>query len=168
MDWLDIKEFFKDTIKYVLFVVLVLIIAIYIIGLQQVVGESMEPTLKNGDVLIINKLSNNYKRGDVVTFLYGDIKYLVKRVIGLPGEYVQILDNKIYINGKVIEDYVEVQDMKDFDLNDLGYDKIPEDYYFVMGDNRNNSLDSRNYKVGLIKKEDIIGKKLIRLWPIFR
>ena len=168
MDWLDIKEFFKDTINYIIFVVIVIVIALYIIGLQQIVGDSMEPTLKNGDVLIINKLSKEYKRGDVITFLYGDIKYLVKRVIGLPGEYVEIKDNKIYINGEVIEDYVDVKGMKDFDLKNLGYDKIPEGYYFVMGDNRSNSLDSRNYKVGLIKKEDILGEKLLRLWPVFR
>lgn len=165
MDWLDIKEFFKDTIKYILFVVVVFVIALYVIGLQQIVGESMEPTHKNGDVLIINKLSNNYKRGDIITFLYGDIKYLVKRVIGLPGEYVEIKDNKIYINGEVIEDYVEVTDMKDFDLKNLGHDKIPEDMYFVMGDNRGNSLDSRDYRVGLIKKEDIVGITIFRLFP---
>lgn len=168
MDWLDVKEFLKDTIKYILFVVIVLVIALYVIGLQQVVGDSMEPTLKNGDILIINKLSKEYKRGDIITFLYGDIKYLVKRVIGLPGEYVEIKENNIYINGEVIEDYVDATGMKDFDLKNLGYDKIPEGYYFVIGDNRGNSLDSRNYKVGLIKKEDIIGKKLLRLWPMFR
>lgn len=168
MDWLDIKEFIKDTLKYILFIVVVLIIAIYVIGLQQIVGSSMEPTLKNKDVLIINKLNINYKRGDIISFYYDDTKYLVKRVIGLPGEYVEIKESKIYIDGEVIEDYVENTEMKDFDLKTLGYNKIPEGYYFVMGDNRENSLDSRNTEVGLIKKEDILGKKLIRMWPIFR
>ena len=168
MDWLDIKEFIKDALKYILFVVVVLVIAIYVIGLQQIVGSSMQPTLENGDVVIINKLSSSFKRGDIISFYYDDTKYLVKRIIGLPGEYIEIKDNKIYIDNEVIEDYVDDIKMDDFSLEKLGYTKIPDDMYFVMGDNRTNSLDSRNYQVGLVKKEDIVGKKLIRLWPIFR
>ena len=167
MDWLDIKEFIKDTLKYILFIIVVLVIAIYVVGLQQIVGDSMEPNLKNGDVLIINKLIKNYKRGNIISFYYDDTKYLVKRIIGLPGEHIKIKDNNIYINGEIIEDYVYDIEMKDFDLKEIGYNTIPDDYYFVMGDNRGNSLDSRNKEVSLIKKEDIIGKKIIRLWPLF-
>ena len=161
MDWLDIKEFIKDTLKYILFIVAVLVIAIYVIGLQQVVGDSMNPTLKNGDVVIIDKLTYKLiplKRGDIVSFYYDDTKYLVKRIIGLPGETLEIKNNKIYINNEVINDYVKNINMKDFSLEELGYSKIPDNMYFVMGDNRENSLDSRDSRVGLIPKEAIIGK----------
>lgn len=171
MDWLDIKEFIKDTLKYILFIVVVLVIAIYVIGLQQIVGDSMSPTLLNEEVVLIDKLTPNYlklKRGDIISFYYSDSKYLVKRVIGLAGEHIEIKDNKIYIDNKIMEDYVSNFNINDFKLEDIGYNTIPDDMYFVMGDNRENSLDSRDYRVGLIKKEDIIGKKIIRLWPIIK
>ena len=171
MDWLDIKEFIKDFLKYIIFIFIVLIIAIYIIGLQQVVGDSMNPTLKNNDVVIIDKLTHNFitlKRGDIISFYYDNTKYLVKRIVGLPGETLVIKDNKIYINGEMISDYVADVAMDNFKLNEIGYEVIPKDMYFVLGDNRKNSLDSRDYRVGLIKKDDVIGKKVIRLWPIFR
>ena len=164
MDWLDIKEFLKDAFKYILFIVIVLLIVIYVVGLQQIVGDSMNPTFNNGDIVIIDKLTprfNNIKRGDIISFYYDDSKFLVKRVIGLPGESVKIKDNKIYINDKVINDYVYNTNTEDFTLE---YDKIPDNHYFVLGDNRSNSLDSR--EIGLIKKENIIGKKVIKIWPI--
>lgn len=167
MDWLDIKEFIKDTVKYVLFIASVLFIAIYVISLQQVVGSSMAPTLNNGDVLILDKLSPkfiNLKRGDIVSFYYDDSKFLVKRIIGLPGETVEIKDNKIYINNEIIEDYINNIEMDDFKLEDT----VPQNSYFVLGDNRNDSLDSRDSRVGFVKKDDIIGKKFIRIWPLFK
>ena len=93
---------------------------------------------------------------------------MVKRIIGLPGEGLEIKDNKIYINGEIINDYVTSVSMNDFKLEEIGYNIIPENMYFVMGDNRENSLDSRNFRVGLVKKEDVVGKKILRLWPLFR
>ena len=171
MDWLDIKEFIKDTFKYVVFIVAVLVIAIYVIGLQQIVGESMSPTFENGEVLIIDKLTPRFidlKRGDIISFYDNESKYLVKRVIGLPGEYIEIKDNRIYINNEEIKDYVEGVNTENIKLEDIGYSKIPKDMYFVMGDNRENSLDSRDYRIGLIEKNSIVGKKIIRLWPIIK
>lgn len=171
MDWLDIKEFLKDAFKYILFIFVVLIIAIYVIGLQQIVGDSMNPTLNNNDVIIIDKLTPNFiklNRGDIISFYYDESKLLIKRIIGLPGEYIEIKNNEIYINDELIDDYVYDVKMNDFKLEEIGYNKIPDNMYFVMGDNREDSLDSRDYKVGLIKKENIIGKKLFRIWPIFK
>jgi len=171
MDLRDIKEFIKDSLKYIIFIFVVLIIAIYVIGLQQVVGDSMNPTLMNQDVVIIDKLTYKFiplKRGDIISFYYDDTKYLVKRIVGLPGESLEIKNNKIYIDGKAINDYVENIKMNDFKLDELGYDVIPKNMYFVMGDNRENSLDSRDSRVGLVPKEAIIGKSFIRLWPIIR
>ena len=122
MDWLDIKEFIKDTLKYALFIIIVLVVAIYIIGLQQIVGNSMEPTLSNGEVLLIDKLTTSFlklKRGDIISFYFEDTKYLVKRVIGLPGEKVEIRNNKIYINEQMIDDYVDNIEMNDFTLDEI-------------------------------------------------
>lgn len=170
MDWLDIKEFFKDTLKYIILIITVLIVAIYIVSLQQIVGSSMSPTFNDNDVIILDKISPKYikiKRGDIISFKYSNSKYLVKRVIGVPGDYVELKNNKLYINGNYIEEsYIGEVINKDFSLTELGYEKIPENMYLVLGDNRGDSLDSRDSKVGLIKKKDIIGKVRVRIWPL--
>ena len=170
MDWLSIKEFFKDTIKYFLIVIVFLFVAIYVIGLQQVVGPSMSPNLENNDILILDKISYKFKqikRGDIVSLYYADTKYLIKRVIGLPGERVEFHNNNLYINNELIEEnYLQNVVTEDFALDELGYATIPSDMYLVLGDNRENSLDSRDPEVGLVKKDDIIGKVRLRIWPL--
>ncbi len=170
MDFRGIKEFFKDILKYIIVIVVVLIIVLYVVTLQQVVGPSMQPTLNEGDVLILNKFHYylfDVKRNDVVSLKYDGSKYLIKRIIGLPGESIYYKDNILYINDNPYkENIVDGLVTEDFNLKDLGYDVIPEDMYLVLGDNRGNSLDSRNKEVGLIKKEDIIGKVFIRIWPL--
>ena len=170
MDWLDIKEFIKDSIKFIIFIVIVLLLAIYVIGLQQVVGPSMSPTYKDADINIISKINYrifDIKRNDVIVFNNDNEKNLIKRVIGLPNEYIEYKNNTLYINGINSEENFLNDDVitEDFSLKDIGYDKIPENMYFVIGDNRTNSKDSR--EIGLIKKEDIIGKVLFRIWPLF-
>ena len=171
MDWLEIKEFFKDTIKYIILIIFVLVLALYVVSLQQVVGPSMSPNFNSNDVVILDKISyrfKNVKRGDVVSVYYADTKYLIKRVIGLPGEHIEYKDNILYINGESYEeDYLNSDIVtEDFNINSLGYDTIPEGYYLVLGDNRGDSLDSRDSKVGLIPEENIIGQVRIRIWPL--
>lgn len=170
MDWLDIKEFIKDTFNYIIFIILVLVIAVYVVGLQQVVGPSMSPNLQNNDIVILDKISYKFidiKRGDIVAVYYADTKYLIKRVIGLPGEYIEFQDNKLYIDNKYYEeDYLDGVITDDFSLKDLGYDKIPEGMYFVLGDNRGDSMDSRDPEVGLIKKKNVLGKVRFQFWPL--
>ena len=170
MDFRGIKEFFKDILKYIIVIVVVLIIVLYVVTLQQVVGPSMQPTLNEGDVLILNKFHYylfDVKRNDVVSLKYDGSKYLIKRIIGLPGESIYYKDNILYINDNPYKENIDDGLVtEDFNLKDLGYDVIPEDMYLVLGDNRGNSLDSRNKEVGLIKKEDIIGKVFIRIWPL--
>ena len=168
MGWLTIKEFIKDSIKFILMVFILIFLMVYLVSVTQVVGDSMSNTLENQDVLILNKAKYRFsdvKRGDIIAFAYEDTKYLIKRVIGLPGEHISIINNKVYIDGRYyVEDYLKDVDTEDFDLKDIGYNTVPEGMYFVLGDNRDNSLDSR--KIGLVKKEDIIGEIAIRFWPI--
>lgn len=171
MDWLDIKEFFKDTFKYIIFIIVTLFIAIYVVGLQQVVGPSMSPTLNNGDVLILDKISyrfTNVKRNDVIALYSSKSKYLIKRVIGMPGEYVEFKNNQLYINNVVVEEeYLNGSVItNNFSIRELGYEIIPEDMYLVLGDNRQDSSDSRDPEIGLIKKSDILGKVRFRIWPL--
>ena len=171
MDWLDIKEFLSDTIKYIIFIVVILVIAVYVVGLQQIVGPSMTPTLRNGDIVILDKLSYRFseiKRDDIVALYYADTKFLVKRVVGLPGETVEFKDNKLYINGKYYEEKYLGDDIvtDNFSLEELNYTTIPDDMYLVLGDNRGDSMDSRDSDVGLIPKKDIYGKVRFKIWPV--
>ncbi len=169
MDWLSIREFIFDFVKLIVVIVVILFLMIYVVSITQVVGSSMSSTLQDGDVLILNKIKYRFtdiKRGDIISLEYADTKYLIKRVIGLPGDTVLIRDNTLYINGEVyVENYLDeglVYD--DFDLSSLGYDVIPEDMYLVLGDNRPDSLDSR--EIGLISKDEVIGKVSFRIWPL--
>ena len=169
MDWLSIRETLIDTVKLVVIIVIILFLMIYVVSITQVVGSSMKSTLIDGDVLILSKANYRFfdiKRGDIISLDYEDTKYLIKRVIGLPGDSIEIVDNVIYINGEVYEeDYLdEGLDYPDFHLSDLGYDTIPEDMYLVLGDNREDSLDSRD--IGLISKDNVNGKIVLRIWPI--
>jgi len=166
------KEKFKKIIKelypYVVIVIVVVLFRTFIATPVRVDGSSMDSTLKNGDILILNKLDKDYERFDVVVVnitVDGKTSKLVKRIIGLPGETIEYKDNELYIDGKKIED-VTTERTNNFSIKDL-YDveELPDNYYFVMGDNRNSSRDSRDNTVGLIKKEDIVGTTTIRLFP---
>jgi signal peptidase I len=168
MDFREINEFFRDTFKYILVFVVVLLLFIFVIGLQQVIGPSMSPNFNEGDILVINKLSTKFRepRREEVIVISQSEKYMIKRVIGLPGDKIEFKDNKLYINDQEYKESYLKDDVitNDFKLSDLGVDVIPENKYLVLGDNRTNSLDSRNY--GLIERKNIIGIKLFRLWPI--
>ena len=139
----------------------------------EVEGASMENTLHNGDNLIVDKLSYRFhdpERFDIIVFpfQYQANTYYIKRIIGLPGETVQIMeDGSIYINGEKLE---ESYGREVIQPETIGRAAEPivlgEDEYFVMGDNRNNSSDSRTDIVGNIKREDIIGKAWLRIWPL--
>lgn len=168
MDLLDIKELIKDILKYAVLIIAILFIVTYLFSLQQVMGSSMEPNLNNNDILLLNKVKYRFsdiQRGDVVALKFKDTNYLVKRVIGIPGDRVEFVDNTLYLNGKKQDEpYLDDVTTEDFSLKDLGYDVIPEDMYFVLGDNRENSSDSR--ELGLVAREDILGKTMLRIWPL--
>lgn len=155
-------KFLKEVIPYVVIIVVVVLIRSFVITPVQVDGQSMYPTLDDNEILILKKYDKSYERFDIVVFDYNDSK-LVKRIIGLPGETVSYKNNELYINNQKIDD-VELDEITDdFDLSDLGYTVIPKDYYFVLGDNRNNSIDSR--RIGLVSSDNILGTTSFSIFP---
>ena len=128
----------------------------------------MVPTLKDNQILLLNKLDyklNKIERYDIVVVKVGKSE-IIKRVIGLPGENIEYRNNTLYINGHEVETDYNFE-TEDFTLNSIcNCDKIPENKYLVLGDNRKVSIDSRNKDVGLVKEEDILGKTVVRFWPI--
>ena len=166
-----VKEIIS-TILYILAVLLGTYLLITFVGQRtSVSGSSMEPTLSNNDQLILDKISYRFsvpKRFDIIVFpfQYKENTYYVKRVIGLPGETVQIdLEGNIYINGEILE---EDYGKEKINFPGLAVEPITlgDDEYFVMGDNRNNSSDSRDPSVGNIRRSNIIGKAWVRIWPL--
>ena len=159
----------KELIPYVVIVLVVILFRTFIATPVVVSGNSMDPTLKNGDVLILNKLDTEHSRYDIVVIdasINEKKERIVKRIIGLPGENVEYKNKSLYINGEKKFDQFKTK-TDDFSLEDLyGIDEIPDGYYLVLGDNRRNSLDSRDYRVGLVKEEDIIGRPILRIWPL--
>lgn len=165
----------KSTVlSYVIWVGAVVLLAWFLITFvaqrTDVNGTSMVPTLEDGDQLICDKISYRFhdpERFDIIIFPYKYQKntYFIKRVIGLPGETVRIdYDGNIYINGEILDEK--------YGLEKMTYPGIAEqeitlgdDEYFVLGDNRNVSEDSRYPDVGLIKREDIIGRAWLRIYP---
>lgn len=139
----------------------------------EVEGASMENTLHNGDNLIVDKLSYRFhdpERFDIIVFplQFQDNTYYIKRIIGLPGETVQIMDDgSIYINGEKLEENYGMEVIKPETIGRAAEPiELGDDEYFVMGDNRNNSSDSRTDMVGNITRENIIGKAWLRIWPV--
>lgn len=139
----------------------------------EVEGASMENTLHNGDNLIVDKLSYRFhdpERFDIIVFpfQFKDNTYYIKRIIGLPGETVQIMDDgSIYINGEKLEENYGMEVIKPETIGRAAEPiELGDDEYFVMGDNRNNSSDSRTDMVGNITRENIIGKAWLRIWPV--
>lgn len=155
-------KFLKEIIPYIIIIVVVVLIRSFIITPVQVDGASMYPTLDNNEILILKKYDKSYERFDIIVFNYNDSK-LVKRIIGLPGETISYKNNELYINDEKIDDVDLEVITGDFDLSDLGYTVIPEDYYFVLGDNRNNSVDSR--RIGLVSGDDILGTTSFSIFP---
>ena len=177
------KETIREIVEWsaciIIAVVLALTIKFYVGTPTLVKHTSMYPTLKDGEILLLSKISyklHDLERFDVVVIKEDD--WIIKRVIGLPGDNVSYKDNELYINDKLVEDKHADGLTKDFDLDDIWiagemegktnfkepFETIPEGYYLVLGDNREISKDSRS--VGLIPMEEIKGKAVVRFWPL--
>ena len=163
-----VRNFFLSLVPYIVILFVVAVIRTFIVTPVRVTGSSMYPFLKEKEILILNKTSKKYNRFDIIV-AKADNTQIIKRIIGLPGENIEYKDCKLYINGKEQEDFVKECITKDFSLENLyDYVMIPEGYYFVMGDNREGSSDSRDYRIGLIKEDQIQGKAEFRLTPLSR
>ena len=164
-----VKELISTVIYFAVVIALTFLFVEFVGQRTHVNGASMEATLEDGDNLIVDKISYRFKdpeRFDIIVFpyKYQEDTYYIKRIIGLPGETVEIENGEIYINGEVLEESYGKEVMKNAgiaaDPIELG-----EDEYFVLGDNRNNSSDSRDPSVGTIKEDTIVGRAFIRIWP---
>lgn len=157
--WLEV------VITIVVAIVVALIVRLFVFEITRVDGPSMLPTLHTDEQILVNKLSYAFggqpQRMDVIICKYeGYDSYFVKRVVGLPGESISIKDGELYINGKVIEDNNKLEKITD----DFGPVTVPEGHVFVMGDNRNDSMDSR--QVGAIPLDDVVGHAMVIVWPL--
>ena len=150
---------------YVLTIVaaVAVLIATLVLPVLQIEGTSMEPTLVNGDIVLLNK-TTKFDRSDLCGFSWNN-KLLIKRVIGIPGDWIEIdVDGTVYLNGeKLDEPYAEKLSVGECDI-EFPY-QVPQEQYFVLGDMRENSIDSRNTLIGCVAKDQIVGKVFFRIWP---
>ena len=150
---------------YVLTIVaaVAVLIATLVLPVIQIEGTSMEPTLVNGDVVLLTK-TTSFDRGELCGFSWNN-KLLIKRVIGIPGDWIEIdTDGTVYLNGeKLDEPYAEQLSVGECDL-EFPF-QVPQEQYFVLGDMRESSIDSRNTLIGCVAKDQIVGKVFFRIWP---
>ena len=159
------RQALRGTVSVLLVVAAVaVLITTLFLPILQISGDSMSPTLEHDEIVVLLK-TKKFERGDLIGFYYQG-KILLKRVIAVPEDEVAIdADGNVYVNGELLEEpYVTDKGLGDCDL-EFPY-KVPGTSYFVLGDRRSNSVDSRNSVVGAISRDDIIGKVFIRVWPI--
>ena len=140
------------------------LIATLVLPVLQIEGTSMEPNLVNGDIVLLTK-TTKFERGELCGFSWNN-KLLIKRVIGVAGDWIEIdTDGTVYLNGEeLVEPYADQLAMGECDL-EFPY-QVPQEQYFVLGDMRESSIDSRNSLIGCIPKDQIVGKVFFRVWPL--
>ena len=150
---------------YVLTIVaaVAVLIATLVLPVLQIEGTSMEPTLRNGDIVLLTK-SKTFDRGELCGFAWNN-KLLIKRVIGVPDDWIEIdADGTVYLNGeKLDEPYAKQLALGECDL-EFPF-QVPQEQYFVIGDMRESSIDSRNTLIGCVEKDQIVGRVFFRIWP---
>lgn len=166
------KSTAREVLDWILYIGIVLILSwliVTFVGVRTVVdGQSMEPTLQDGNNLIVDKLSYRFrdpKRYEIIVFPYKEENtYYIKRIIGLPGETVQVKNGEVYIDGEILGEDYGAEAMEDAGIASEPIE-LGTDEYFVLGDNRNHSSDSRDPSVGVLRREDLIGRAWIRIYP---
>ena len=159
------RQALQGTVSVLLVVAAIaVLITTLFLPILQISGDSMAPTLEHDEIVVLLK-TKKFERGDLIGFYYQG-KILLKRVIALPGDEVAIdASGNVYVNGELLEEpYVTELGLGDCDL-EFPF-KVPGTSYFVLGDRRSNSVDSRNSVIGAVSRDDIIGKVFIRVWPI--
>ena len=150
---------------YVLTIVaaVAVLIATLVLPVLQIEGTSMSPTLANGDIVLLTK-TTSFDKGELCGFSWNN-KLLIKRVIGLPGDWIEIdTDGTVYLNGEQLDEpYAEQLAVGECDL-EFPF-QVPQEQYFVLGDMRESSIDSRNTLIGCVEKDQIVGKVFLRIWP---
>ena len=162
---LRFRRIIKNTLyTLVLVAAIAVLITTLVLPVLQIAGTSMEPTLDNGDIVVLLKTSK-LEAGDLCGFSYSN-KILIKRVIGLPGDVIVIsAEGDVYVNGVLLDEpYVSEKGLGECDI-EFPY-TVPENSYFLMGDHRTTSIDSRSTVIGCIPMEQIVGKLFIKVWPI--
>jgi len=170
------EKAFRELLGWLAYIVIVIgatyLIVTYVGQRTKVSGDSMEATLHDEDNLIVDKISYRFrepKRYEIIVFpyKYQENTYYIKRIIGLPGETVQIVGGYVYINGRKLG---ETYGLEVIESTKYGIAEEPiilgEDEYFVLGDNRNHSSDSRDPSVGILKRDELMGRAWVRIWPL--
>ena len=155
----------RSTITTIVTVAAIAIIVSYLlIPVLRIYGHSMTPTMVDGNIVLALR-SSKFKEGDVIAFYYNN-KILIKRVIAGPGDWVDIdEDGQVYVNEQPIEEpYIDAPALGECNI-ELPY-QVPENRWFVMGDKRSISIDSRNTSVGCVSDEQIVGRIFARIWPL--
>lgn len=160
----------KELIRDIVIALLIVLVISWVIKPTIVKQNSMQPTLYQNDYLLINKQAYTFgevKRGDIIIFekdrKAGEKKsLLVKRIIGLPGDVITIKENRVYLNGQEQEESYTLEGETPGELYNV---QVPDESYFVMGDNRRVSVDSRSDEIGFVKEDAIMGKAFVRLYP---
>lgn len=165
------KSFLRDTLEIVFLALVLYVVIQYAVQTVHVLGSSMSLTLHDNDLLVASKISykiHDPQRGDIIVFKppNEDSRDFIKRVIALPGDKIRITNSVVYINGQVLhEPYLPEKWTYNNNWPADGQDKlVPADQYFVMGDNRNHSSDSRSF--GFVERDAILGKAEVRIWPL--
>ena len=140
------------------------LIASLILPVLQIAGTSMEPTLNNGEIVVLLK-TRNLKRGELCGFSYSN-KILIKRVVGLPGDVIVIdSEGTVFVNGEPLDEpYITDKGLGECDI-EFPFE-VPEESYFLMGDHRTTSIDSRNTVIGCVERNQIVGKIFLKVWPL--
>ena len=168
------KGILKELLGWIVYIAVIIgltwLIITFVGQRTRVSGHSMEATLHDGDNLIVDKLSYRFrdpKRFEIIVFPYRHIEntYYIKRIIGLPGETVQVKDGYVYIDGEKLDENYGLEVMEDAGIAAEPIE-LGEDEYFVLGDNRNHSSDSRDPSVGILHIDELIGRAWIRIWPL--
>lgn len=159
------RKLLRSTVNALIVVAAVAaLIATMVLPVLQITGTSMEPSLNEGDIVLLAK-TDKLKTGDLCAFYYSN-KILIKRVIAIPGDYIWIeSDGTVYLNGEALDEpYITEKSLGECDI-EFPY-QVPENSYFLMGDHRETSIDSRSTVIGAIHQEQILGKLLCKIWPL--
>lgn len=160
------KKIFEWIIAIIIALVLLFAVRTFLFIGYVVDGDSMKPTFHDNDRVIVNKLVKNFgqiNNGDVIVFHANKNADYIKRVIGLPGDTVEMKNNKLYINGTHVNDDIKTDDFSTRTIQGSKSDVIPNGEYLVLGDNRSNSRDSR--EIGFVHEDDIVGTVNLRYYP---